>query len=226
MKSFTSFLFHFLIVINIFNEILNTEGKIGGTKLSTSVYYDSKGNRHVELVSKQKDKTPLADMLNPILESDQYRLVVDSIYTETTKLILRDIYETIIKKGIKRLFTSLKKKITLLKIRKHLRMWWKFILPKLQGNLKFSKSAENRLKKCFYKSGVEAYKKTVLDVRETMSEFFFMTLMEFKEKCIVGKFSENQLLIMNFKKLENNAQVLISNVKMKTPDKIEESITE
>lgn len=140
--------------------------------------------------------------------SKEGKHVLEPMYTETVKLITADIYNNIVKGGIKKFFMSMQRKIILLKIRKHLRRWWKLVLPKLEGNLKFSRSAKQKLKRCFYASGIEAYKKTVLDVKETVGEFFFMTLIEFKKQCITEKYSDNNLLATNFRKLEKSATYL------------------
>lgn len=206
MKLFISFLFFFPTLINLFAGVANATTKIL-IRGSNNNWNPHNSNEEYPRINKKSRFDNFMYDFDKFMDSSEGKHLFAPVYGEMIKLITTDIYKNL-KGAIKNLFKSLRRKIVLLKIRALLKKWWIFILPKLEGGLKFSKSAKQDLKKCFYLSGIDAYKKIVLDIKETKGEFFFMTLIEFKKRCITNKYSDNNLLAMNFKKLENSAAYL------------------
>lgn len=210
MKLFTIFLLFFSTLINLFDGVVNASTRLyirGPSTHNWSNEEVSGRNRHSQINKDVNAWNGFKDEFQQFWGSDEGRILYGPIYGEIVKLITTDIYNNI-KGAIRHFFRSLKRKIILLKIRGLLRKWWRFVLPKLEGGLKFSKSAKSKLRKCFYSSGIDAYKKIVLDLKEAKGEFFFMTLIEFKKRCVTDKYSDNSLLATNFKKLENGAAYL------------------
>lgn len=136
------------------------------------------------------------------------RFTVNASMARILQLFFTDIYMYFIKGQIIKLYKFVGDCNIRRTIKPYLKSWWAVTFSKLKNNAKFSQYAEKKLKKCFYDAGVRAYKKTVLDVKETPSELFFLTLMEFKKHCIIGYYGTNSVMHERFKLIEKNLATL------------------
>lgn len=136
------------------------------------------------------------------------KTIITAPITKTMNLIITDIYNVILKKGIKKLFHYIRRNNVKRKIRKTLRPWWYVICTRLRGKYRFARHAQRKLKNCFYEAGVEAYKKSVIDIGDSPSEFFFLTLMEFKNLCLLKLNGENSYVYSRFMELEKDIKFI------------------
>lgn len=133
---------------------------------------------------------------------------ISASITESIKMLLEDVYKILFKKKLKLAVKHIETVHLRKRIRKHMDAWWTLIFHRLRGTHKISSYARNKLKRCFYSTGVEAYKKTVVDIHDSPGEFFFLVLMEFKNTCLLNEYGPNSFVYARFQQIEEDMNFL------------------